>query len=223
MLRAGSRVVTAHTRAGPSHSARAVSASQKAPAAPGSVAPKASTLRRPSMITGRRREYHSSAPESSSGPSWATMSCTPARRAISRPRPRTARWPATSESPPATDGINASIVTATDRAPSPGTKRRRPATAAAASAPNAKASAAPPSSGRRPSHGGSGFACPTTAVLRLATSVASMTPVMKYEPSLDQASAHASPSAAKTTACAQTRARLRDCRHARAASNARAG
>src|SRR5207302_5455869 len=82
-LRSSPRPVTSHTRAPPAQAAARRARSQNRSRLSDWVAPNPSTLRRPSRITGRRPEYHSSAPEFSRGPSWTTTSAGAARRATS--------------------------------------------------------------------------------------------------------------------------------------------
>src|SRR5438309_6519399 len=114
-LASGGRTLTTHTRpASQAFASRA--ASQNTSRASGRRPPKASTLFCPSTITARRPEYHSSAPEFSSGPSWTIRSSRPARRTSSRPTPSAARWPETRPSAPAINGRSASIGASTTNA-----------------------------------------------------------------------------------------------------------
>src|SRR5712691_6416963 len=147
-----------------------------APAAPGSLEPRGVPEHVARLGTGRAEgehtspsvqdtercpEYHSSAPEFSSGPSWTSRSSGRARRASSRPIPWTARWAETRLSAAATEGSSASIEASTTnvatrvrRGVAPLTKAHAPD----ARAPAAKTRAEAPRSGWNSANDGSGAA-----------------------------------------------------------------
>src|SRR5439155_1008635 len=152
-LRSAPRPVTSHTRAPPAQASARRARSQKRSRLSGCVAPNPSTLRRPSRITGRRPEYHSSAPEFSSGPSWTTTSAGAARRASSSAMGFTERAVATTSRPSATHGTTATSVSAVTAAAAAGESQRadRPERAGDPRRLDRIAPRAPP---RQPDHGG---------------------------------------------------------------------
>ena len=158
------------------------------------------------------------------GPSWTTRSSGAARRASSSPTPRTARCDATSASALATEGSTRSIVVTTMNGAACRARRPRRLKAAAhapsASAPAANASAVAIKSGRKAETAGSGAACPATALLRAATSVAPSTDFMRCAPAVVARSPQARASAPNRSAWAAARPRPPCSSQPRAANNA---